>query len=204
MKFIKWKSLAITCIACLVSIIPGILLWNKLPESVAIHFNFKGEPDNFAPKAFVVFGLPLIMAVIQIFCCVINDINAAKHGSRVKFERVTKWIIPGITFILQIATLVYGTGVNLDMRRVAAVIVGIIFIIIGNYLPKFDYIKNYDIDSEKAIKINRFLGFGNVIMGILMLITIFLPPVATVIWLFLLIPYAGIGIIYGIITCNKK
>ena len=84
------------------------------------------------------------------------------------------------------------------MGKTAALIVGAIFLVIGNYLPKFDYVKNHNIDTEKARKINRFLGFGTVIMGVLMLITIFLPPIATAVWLFLLIPYAAIGAVYTI------
>ena len=99
MKFIKWKSLIITCIVCLLPILLGIALWNYLPDSMAIHFNFYNKPDNFASKGFTVFGLPIFMAVLQIYCCVINDINAHKHGERKKFERATKWIIPIMAII---------------------------------------------------------------------------------------------------------
>jgi len=77
------------------------------------------------------------------------------------------------------------------------------FLVIGNYLPKFDYIKNYDVDTEKARKINRFIGFETVVMGILGIISIFLPPTATVIWLYLMIPYGIISAIYGISVAHK-
>lgn len=198
MKFIKWKSLIITCLVCLLPILLGIALWDNLPDTMAIHFNVNNQPDNFSSKGFVVFGLPLLMVLLQIFCCIVNDINAHKHGERKKFERATKWIIPIMTIILQVTTLGYGLGWDMDIRKVAVLIVGIIFLIIGNYLPKLDYIKNYNVDTEKARKINRFIGFETVIMGVLMLITIFLPPITSVIWLFLLIPYVVIGVIYGI------
>lgn len=204
MKFIKWKSLIITCVVCFLPIILGIILWDNLPDTMAIHFNINNEPDNFASKGFVVFGIPLLMALLQIFCCFVNDINACKHGERIKFERATKWIIPIMTIVLQIITFVYGLGWNIDIRRVTALIVGIIFLVIGNYLPKFDYIKDYNIDTEKAKKINRFIGFEMVIMGILCLLSIFLPPIAMVIWLFLLIPYSAISIIYGIKVGRNK
>lgn len=204
MKFIKWKSLIITCIVCLLPILLGIALWDNLPDTMAIHFNINNEPDNFSSKGFVVFGLPLLMVLLQMFCCFINDINSHKHGERIKFERATKWIIPVMTVILQVITLGYGLGFNIDIRKVVAVIIGIVFLIIGNYLPKFDYIKNYNVDSEKARKINRFVGFETVIMGFLSLGSIFLPPIATIIWLFLLIPYATISVIYGIRIGRKK
>ena len=204
MKFFKWKAFIITSVVCLLPILLGISLWTKLPDTMAIHFNIYGDPDNFASKEFVVFGLPVLMVVLQAFSCFINDINSYKHGDRKKFTAVTKWIIPALTVVLQIITLGYGLGFNIDIRKVVAVIIGIVFLIIGNYLPKFDYIKNYNIDSEKARKINRFVGFETVIMGFLSLGSIFLPPIATIIWLFLLIPYATISVIYGIRIGRKK
>ncbi len=203
MKFIKWKTLIITSIICLLPILLGLALWDKLPDTMAIHFNIYNEPDNFASKGFVVFGLPVLMAFLQAFCCFINDINAHKHGERRKFEIATKSIIPVMTTALQALTLAYGLGYIIDVRKAVAVIVGIIFLVIGNYLPKFDYIKNYNLDTEKAKKINRFLGFETVIMGFLFIISIFLPPIATLICLFLLIPYTIISIIYAVRKANK-
>ncbi len=204
MKFVKWKTLIITCLVCLLPILLGIALWDRLPDTMAIHFNFYNEPDNFASKEFTVFGLPLLMVLLQIICCFINDINSYKHGERKKFERATKWIIPIMTILLQITILGYGLGLSIDIRKVAALIVGVIFLVIGNYLPKFDYIKHYKIDTEKAKKINRFMGFETVIMGLLILITIFLPPFTTVLWLFLLIPYTIVSVIYGIKVGRKN
>lgn len=198
MKFIKWKILFITSIVCLLPILLGLALWENLPDMMAIHFNFNNEPDNFASKGFVVFGMPILMMLLQIFCCFTNDFNSYKHKECKKFERVAKWIIPVTAIVLQTVTLGYGLGWNIDIRKVAVLIVSAIFIIIGNCMTTLDYIKNYKLDAEKARKINRFLGIETVIMGVLMFITIFMPPVASVIWLFLLIPYALIGIIYGI------
>ena len=203
MKIFKWKAFIITSVVCLLPILLGISLWTKLPDTMAIHFNIYGEPDNFASKGFVVFGLPVLMVILQLFCCFINDINANKHGERKKFELVTKWIIPVLTVVLQIITFGYGLGWNLDIRKVVSFIVGVILLVIGNYLPKFDYIKNYDVNAEKARKINRFIGYETVVMGLLFFVSVFLPPVGSVICLFLLIPYAVIGVVYGIATGRK-
>jgi len=202
-KFFKWKTFLITSIVCLLPIPLGLALWNKLPDTMAIHFNIYGNPDNFASKGFVVFGLPMLMVVLQAICCVINDINSYKYGDRKKFTTATKWIIPPLTVVLQIITLGYGLGWNLDIRRLVSFIVGVIFLVIGNYLPKFDYIKNYDVNTEKARKINRFIGYESVVMGLLFFVSIFLPPVSSIICLVLLIPYAIISVVYGIITCRK-
>ena len=198
MKFFKWKYYIITSIVCLLPVLLGLALWDKLPDKIAIHFDINNNPDNFGSKGFVVFGIPVMMALLQGICCFINDLNEKKHGERKKFEAVTKWIIPVMSIVLQLATFGIALGKNIDVRIVVALLVGGIFLVIGNYLPKFDYIKNYSVDTEKARKINRFIGFETVIMGILFIISIFLPPVATVACLFALIPYAIIGIIYGV------
>lgn len=203
MKIFKWKAFIITSIVCLLPILLGISLWTKLPDTMAIHFNIYGAPDNFASRGFVVFGLPMLMAVLQAVCCFINDINSYKHGDRKKLATVTKWIIPVLTVVLQIITLGYGLGWNLDIRKIVSFIVGVILLVIGNYLPKFDYIKNYDVNAEKARKINRFIGYETVVMGLIFFMSIFLPPISSIICLLLLIPYAIIGVVYGIITALK-
>ncbi len=203
MKFMKWKILVKTCIVCLLPILLGVILWERLPDVMAIHFDLNNNPDNFAKKEFVVFFIPFLMVLIQFFCCFINDINAYKHGERKKFETAIKWIIPIIGVILQGLIFGYSLGLNPDMRRFAMLIVGGVFLLIGNYLPKFDYIKNYDVDSEKARKINRFIGIETVIMGVLYIISIFFSPIASIVCLFLLVPYTIISIVYGIKVVKK-
>ena len=203
MKFFKWRIFIITSLVCLLPILLGVALWEELPEMIAIHFDINGNPDNFANKPFAVFGLPLLMVALQAFCCFINDIKAHKNGERVKFSLVTKWIIPVMSAILYVMTLGIALGWDIDVRKAVAFIVGAMFLVLGNYMPKFDYIKNYDLDTEKARKINRFIGYETVVMGLLFIISIFLPPIATVMCLILLIPYALIGIIYGIKTAKK-
>ncbi len=202
-KFMKWKILIITCIVCLLPILAGVALWDRLPESIAIHFDMNNNPDNFASKGFAIFAVPAMMVLLQVFCCVINDVNAKKFGDRRKLELVTKWTIPVMTILLQGVTFIYALGTAVDIRRVAMAIVGAVMIVIGNYLPKLDYVKNIQADTEKARKINRFIGFATVIMGILAICTLLFRPIVSVVWLFALIPYAIITVTYSVAVARK-
>lgn len=202
MKAINRKTLWITVLVCLLPILVGVAVWESLPEMMAIHFNVYNEADNFMPKGFVVFGLPCLMAAFQIFSCVVSDCSSKKQAE--KMTLVSKWILPVVTVTLYFATLGYGLGWKIDIRMVAAVLVGGMFLVTGNYLPKLSYVKNYRLDTEKARKINRFIGFLTVVLGILFLGSIFLPPIATVVCVFLLIPYAIVGMIYGIVVTKSK
>ena len=198
MKFVKLKILIITCIVCLLPILLGIVLWDKLPDTIAVHFNINNEPDNYASKAFAVFGLPCLMMLFQIFCCITSDVNCRMDGEYKNIERVTKWIIPCITIILQFVLFGYALEMNVDIRKIASLIVGTLFIVSGICMTKAVKIKKRDINAEKARKIKRFLSCGSIIMGILSFITVFLPTISTIIWLILLIPYTAVNVIYGI------
>lgn len=204
MNFIRWKTLVITAVICLIPIFFGLMLWNELPDTMPIHFNINNEADNFASKELAVLILPVIMFVLQIICCISLDSNTRKHGSDGKAEASAKWIIPIITIALQTAMIAYSLGYAVDMRKIAVFTVGMIFIITGKYLPKLNYIKNYKIDSNKAIKINKFTGYATCVMGVLALITVFLPPITSVIWLCAIVPYAIICAVYGIKIFKAK
>ncbi len=203
MKYIKWKSLIITSIICLLPIFWGLAFWDQLPDSMAIHFNIYNQPDNYSSKEFAVFGLPVMMALLQVICCIINDVNARKYGERKKFETVTKWIIPIMCFALQTITIGFSLGWDIDIGKAVAVLLGVMFLTLGNYLPKLDYVKNSNVDTEKARKINRFIGFLTVITGVLMLISALLPSSATIVCLLILIPYSIICVVYGIVVGRK-
>lgn len=47
-----------------------LLLWNQLPQLMATHFNFNGQPNGYSSKTFTVFVLPLILLVIHLFCVI--------------------------------------------------------------------------------------------------------------------------------------
>lgn len=205
MRFIQKKSLVLSGLVCLLPIPFGVALWQKLPETMAIHFNIQNEADGFAPRWMVVFGLPLMMLALQVFCCIVNDINAAKHGSRAKLEAITKSIIPVLTIVLQAMTFGYGLGLQIDIRRLVAVLVGGMLLVVGNYQPKLDYIRHYDMENtEKARGINRFIGYATVLMGVVFVISAFLPTFVTILSLLLLIPYMLVCVLYGIKVGREK
>ena len=207
MKFLKSRILIMTCIVCLLPILLGISVWNKLPDSMAIHFDINNNPDNYASKGFVVFGLPVLMMLFQLICCFFNDLNSDKYGERGELELVSKWIIPSLSVILQASTIWYALSKNIDVRKIVCLLLGIIFLLIGNCLLKYDYIKNRKneiVSTESAKKINRFIGYETIALGILNIISVFLPPIASIICILLIIPYAVSSIIYGIIIANKK
>ena len=125
MKSKKIKSLIISGIVCLLPILLGILLWDKLPDRVAIHFNFYNEPDNFASKEFAVFGLPFIMLALHIAC---NLIKFPGRNNR-KTPEIMVWIIPVVAVVAEMTVLLCAVGCEIDIRLVAALLIVAVLLI---------------------------------------------------------------------------
>ena len=188
MKKINIKILVITSIVCLLPIICGLMFYNELPDNVAIHWGIDNNPNGYFPKTAFVFGMPAMMLVLQIFCCIVSDLSDKNPEANKKAVTVYKWIIPILTVILYIVTIMIALGNNLDIRKIVMIVLGITFIISGNYMPKVrgDYyinlkafwIKNKDEKLvNKAIKIS---AYTLIICGILCILSILFKPVVSV------------------------
>ena len=207
MKKINFKILVVTCIVCLLPIILGIIYYNDLPEKVAIHFNIENNPDNFFPRAAFVFGIPVFMALMQAFACITTDLTDNHKEANKKASIVFKWIIPTITIILYVITLTFALGYMLDIRRIVMLLIGLMFIIIGNYLPKTKgntYVHFGKIKDEKLLnKIAKISGYTMILNGLLFIASILFNPIVSLILVILLISEA---LVISIYTCfnNKK
>ena len=130
------KTLMLTSLICLLPIVPGLLLYDRLPDQLPSHWNFRGEIDGWMPKTQAIFLLPVIMAVtnLLVFFFVSND--PKKRNIEGKIVLVTLWLIPLLSVVTQAVVYAVGMGVNIDVGSWVNVVLGIVFIFIGNYLPK--------------------------------------------------------------------
>lgn len=130
------KTLIITNIITILPMIVGFILWNKLPEQLPTHFNAHGVVDGWSSKPFTVFGLPLIMLVLYWICIAGTLSDPKKKNINDKMLTLVLWIIPIVS--LMVSFFSYGTALGMDARvsNICYTLVGIIFIIVGNYLPK--------------------------------------------------------------------
>ena len=169
MKKIDWKILIITSLICLIPIIFGIVLYEKLPDQMAVHFDMNNEPNEYASKEFALFIIPIFMTLLQIVCCTFSDLLEQKRQNK-KYISIYKWIVPIIGIVCYLTMIAYGTGINLDMRMIVCVVLGILFIILGNYLPKTIPNKFQLIYMKKDYweKIKRPVAYFFVIMGLLL------------------------------------
>lgn len=131
----KWKILLST-LATLIPMILGVILWNKLPDPMPIHWNAMGEVDGWASKAVAVFGMPAILAALNLVCHIATGSDKKNKNQSKKVVSIIFWLVPIIANVT--CTMVYLTAMNIEVNtlNIAAALLGIVFAIIGNYMPK--------------------------------------------------------------------
>jgi uncharacterized membrane protein len=177
----KNKTLIITTILCLLPIILGIALYDRLPDQIGIHFDSQGNPDNYLSKALAVFGLPVVMALINFYINFRMNNDAKVENASSFLRSLSRWVVPLIAIVMIPVSLFLAMDVEIRIPLIATAIAGVIIVIYGNFLPKCRY--NYTIgirlpwtlNSEyNWNKTNRFAGYLFVAGGLLFIVNAFL------------------------------
>lgn len=171
------KTLILTSIVILLPILIGILLWNKLPDSMATHFNFDNAADGYREKWFAVIIEPFILLALHLIMAMIIAADPRKKNISSKVYGITIWIIPASSLALAVVIYPYNLGIHFNISLFIGIFMGITYIIVGNYLPKTR--QNYTIgfklpwtyaNEENWNKTNRLSGVINIVIGILIII----------------------------------
>lgn len=175
-------TVVLTTILCLLPIIMGVLYYEELPEQMAIHFNSTGEADNYMNKNFVLFGLPILLAILNL----ITQFRLVTDPQKINYSKVllyvTRWLIPVVSIGAMSFTILVGIGKSINIGNIGPIIAGLLIIIVGNYLPKchFNYTMGIKLpwtlnNEDNWNKTHRFAGFIWVVGGIIILLSAFWP-----------------------------
>lgn len=178
------KTIILTLVITLLPILAGLFLWNKLPDKLPSHWGINGQVDGWNSKRFTVFFLPCIMAAGQLllsFCLVADP---KKKNIHPKMLIVSLWIIPLVSIFMNGTTYLTALGVPVSMTAVVTFLIGVLFLFLGNYLPKLQ--QNYTIgirvpwaltDDSNWERTHRFGGKVFFFAGILMILLTFLSGI---------------------------
>lgn len=206
------KSLLLSICLCLCPMIIGIMMLDKLPDQIAIHFDVNNQPDGFASKQFFVFFFPIFMAIIHVICVLSTKYDKNKTANR-RMHQVISWIFPILSIIMYHVTILIALEYPIDIRVVCMLLVGGMFIIIGNYLPKTKNPKqnfglhigfSKNLDDKTYAKLARISGYVLILDGFLLIASLFFKPTISVLIVILFIFEGVILSVYTIKKSNKK
>lgn len=205
------KAVIITSLVTLLPLFAGLILWNKLPAQIATHFGLNGEPNGWSGKFFTVFGLPLFLIAVHMICAFVTSLDPKGQNISDKVYVAVLWIVPVVSLFCGYSIYSHALGYSeiFSVGKSTYLLMGIMFLVLGNYLPKSG--SNYTVgiklpwtlsDEDNWRKTHRLAGRIYIIGGIICIINIFLEWH----WLFALILLASVLIpsLYSFCLYQKK
>lgn len=190
MKISK-SLLIITTLLCFLPCVLGLIMWSELPAELPAHWGLNGDVDNYMSKAVVIFVFPAVLAAIHVICHLVSGYEKrSRNYSKVLFSFIC-WFIPALSNIMMTIILLAATGKKVNVLRVELVAFGLMFIFIGNYLPKCKQNSTMGIripwtlkSEENWNKTHHLAGWLWMISGLVVVIAGFvnLPVIAIVVF----------------------
>lgn len=207
----KYKKLLWPTVIGLLPILMGLAVYSKLPEKMPIHWGLDGEPNGYATRLAGILILPLIMVVVNV---IVQFSLETAPKTNLKLKKLMLWLFPILSVIFQSLTLSEALGYHLDIALITMVTVGIIFILLGNYIPKTSQNRVAGFRFPMTLsnpdnwqKTNRLGGMMLVISGIIMIlggvISTWYPIVAVLTFIVILFLIILVPLCYSIRLARK-
>ena len=181
-KFRLRKSSLISIIASiLILIIFNILFYDKMPAELPTHWNFQGQADDYSSKFDAMVLTHGFLVVMNVFMCFMLDNDPRNKKQKNFLMTLSKLAMPAIMIVVYTITVMVGLGRDVNVSVIIPLFVGLLFIAIGNYLPKTK--RNYTMgiklpwtlnSDENWRRTHRLGGICFVIIGLCLILSVFL------------------------------
>ena len=167
----------------LAAILISVVLYPRLPETLPSHWNFRGQADGFVHKPFGPFLGPAMMTGVLLLFMALPAISP--RGFRFETFRpvwaILEGSILGLLFLIHALALMQAMGKPVDMNRGVAAGVGLLLVVLGNFMGKvtrnfFVGIRTpWTLASEEVwLRTHRFGGRLFVLAGLVLFVSAFL------------------------------
>ncbi len=205
------KQAALTSVLVLLPIAVGIVFWDSLPQTVATHWGADGMPDGFSSKAFAVF-VPTGFLFLVHWLCTLMELYFGGIGKQSKkVIGIVLWILPVLSFVVNAQMYLTAFGKDFDMLTVLPHFLGLLFMVLGNYLPKIRQNRTFGIklpwtlqSEENWNKTHRMAGKLWVIGGALQMLTALLPRLRMEAFLGILFVLILVPSVYSYLLWRKE
>ena len=173
------------------SFVFAAVMYPSLPELIPTHWNAAGDVDSYTPKPWGAFVLPAIAWLVFVLMKLIPVISPKgfRTDQFIEVVRLFQVVLVAFMAVLTVATLLYAAGYQIAMPRVVTGALGVLFVILGNYLGKVR--KNFFIgirtpwtlaSSEVWARTHRLAAWLFTLAGIAALMSaLYLPDVRVVV-----------------------
>ena len=130
------REIILTTIVCLLPMLAGVILYSRLPDTIATHWGANGEPDGWSSKTFAVFAIPGIIAGINLFGQFAMRTDPKRQNMNPALFNIGIWTAPVISVLASAFIFATALGYESRIELILPLLTSLLFIVIGNYLPK--------------------------------------------------------------------
>lgn len=177
---LNWKSEAWAILVILATVALSFYFYAHFPERPVGHWNFMGQPDGWTSRAGGSFGMVGVLVGMYLMFLVLPMFDPKKERY-VDFEKVYhlfKNVMVTFFAIIYVLTGLYNLGYPVSIQFWVPWLVGLLMILIGNYLGKlklnwFVGIKTpWTLSSENVWnKTHRVGGWAFILFGVCIIIS---------------------------------
>lgn len=204
------RQLSLALIAA--SFVFAAWMFPRLPDRVPIHWGWSGQADDFTSRGFGAFILPatalLLFALFELLALVFPRATAA-DDFRPTYHRL-QLALSAFMATMSLFVLAAQAGSPLAMNRAVGVAVGVLFVFIGDLLPKIPRNLLAGIrtpwtlrDPDVWFRTHRMAGPVFMVAGALVAVTAWFGAPAPV-FISLLIAPALIPIVYSYVISRPR
>lgn len=116
----------------------ALAVYPLLPARIPVHWGFRGGVDRWAPKWPNAFFAPALGLALWLLFPLLRRLDPRRR----QYERFneTFWLLVNamvaFTAVMELVVLGAALGWPMDTTRVVLFVVGLVFVVLGNYLPR--------------------------------------------------------------------
>jgi len=172
--FKRWYPLLLA----LIGVVASLAVYRRLPESMAVHWDMDGNPNGWMPRAIGAFFAPVFLLVLWQLMRVLPRIDP-REPNYVRFGAAYDTIVAA-ALLLVLAThgivLAEALGYHVAVARVVPALVGVLFVVIGNVMPRmrpnwwFGVRTPWTLSNDRVwARTHRLAGFTMTAAGLVMI-----------------------------------
>lgn len=171
------KIALLTTLICLLPMVAGMILYKRLPDQIPTKWYADGTVGQYMDKAVTVFGMPAFMAAMNLLLHFGLNTDPKRQKMSSALRKIAFGTCPVLSLLVGAGSLAWGLGIPFPVDKVIPVLIGFLFIAVGNYLPKCK--QNYTMgiklpwtlhSEENWNKTHRLAGYIWILAGVLMIL----------------------------------
>jgi uncharacterized membrane protein len=159
-------------------------VWSELPDRIPTHWNFRGEVDGWSGRLSGAFSVPGIALAVWLLLPLLRRVDP-RRANYERFNETFFVIVNSIVLFMAVMhTMMLGAalGLPIDMTRAVLALIGLVFVVLGNFLPRLrsnwwmGVRTPWTLENERVWReTHRLAGWTFVAGGALAVLSAFLP-----------------------------